>query len=303
VFGASQPLSQQQGGWASQGGSMGGWPPQPEAGTSDWPQGFGWWQPSQPQHRETGQVPASAGDPWAGLEQAADQLSGQEEVGGEQASPPAAVARPFQQAGEHAIEAASPAAADAADPWAALGGEVEDAAADGLGGSGGGWLSQSVDNDAESPATAVFPMAADPPADSCVGGDGSFGGWALDVEWEDAGFLASTQQGKQQRQLAAQAKAPGSTKAAVDEMAAGEAEAAAAAAAALEGALEWEYDEPEQATEAAVAGIGAGSLAARLAALGVLDPAVPAAAAAAAGQRRHEQIGAESIQGRPGMAG
>ena len=69
----------------------------------------------------------------------------------------------------------------------------------------------------------------------------------------------------------------------------------------MEGALEWEYDEPEQATEAAVAGNGAGSLAARLAALGVLDPAVPAAAAAAAGKRRHEQIGAEIIQVRPGF--
>ncbi|KAI7836969.1 hypothetical protein COHA_009153 [Chlorella ohadii] len=57
-----------------------------------------------------------------------------------------------------------------------------------------------------------------------------------------------------------------------------------------------QQQQPVVATEAAVAGNGAGSLAARLAALGVLDPAVPAAAAAAAGKRRHEQIGAEIIQ-------
>lgn len=298
AYGVSQPSQPQQpAGWASQGrspdlGSTGAWPLQPDADTRDtsgWQQGFGWQQASQPQLE---QAPAPGCDVWAGLEHAAGERGRLGEEDGQLAAQAEAAAA--QHGGIPVGGAAPPAAAHAADPWAALGGDEAAAAAeDGLGG-GSSWFSQQAAKPAESPAAAVVDIAADPPADAC-GGTSCFGGWALEVEWEDAGPAEDEQPPQsarqQPRQPAGHAQGPVSAMGPAAEEEAAE----AAAAASMEGALEWGYDEPEQATEPAAVG-PAGSLAARLAALGVLDPAVPAAAAAAAGKRRHEQIGVEIIQ-------
>ena len=306
VYAASQlQLQQQQAAWPSQSSSMGGWALQPGDGLQH---GFGWQQLSQPQPQrsEPGSEPAAAeatGDPWASLEQAVDEQGSQDMEEGQQAlqrEAPAAqhVGHLAGSTASPAGGAAAPAATTEADPWAALGGEEEDAAADGLAG-GSGWFSQTAGGAAVSSpaAAAAVAMATDPEADGCAD-DGSFGGWPLDVEWEDAVPAADQQlQATQQRQLGTGADAPGSSRGPAAKEAAMAAEAAEAAAGTMEGALEWGYDEPEQVTEPAAASApGAGSLAARLAALGVLDPAVPGAAAVAAGKRRHEQIGAEIIQ-------
>ncbi|PRW20390.1 hypothetical protein C2E21_9022 [Chlorella sorokiniana] len=290
AYGTSQPPSQQQAAWPSQAGSMGGWAAQPDAGGSAWQQGFGWQAP-QPQDTEPVHAAAAVGDPWAGLEQAADEQGGQELEALQPAGQAEAAAA--QRAEGQPASAASPAAAEAANPWAVLGGDVEDAAADGWAG-GAGWFSQPAATAAEAGATAVVDMAADPPA-GAYAGDGTFGGWALDVEWEDAGPAADEPPAAMAQQLQQQQQREDAFKAALSGQGPVADIEVAETATAMGGGLEWQYDEPEQATEPAAV-VGAGSLAARLATLGVLDPAVPAAAAAAAGKRRHEQIGAEIIQ-------